>query len=237
LSAIPRLTSRVRKSGLTIAAEAGSERLRRAIRKNITEKSMLAGVTAAWRAGWRSVKIYFMVGLPGETDEDIDAIADLCRRLSETRRSVDGKRGAIHASVSWLVPRPHTPMQWSAMQPPEYFAAARRRLRSAARGSSVQFRFHNIQRSLLEAVIARGDRRVGQAIEAAWRKGARFDAWEEHFQWQRWTEAFEQVGIDPSFYAHRRRCPVELLPWDHIQTRLPRDFLLQERRRMLEALG
>jgi radical SAM family uncharacterized protein len=235
LAAIPKLTSRVRKSGLTIAAEAGSERLRRAIRKNITEAEMLDGVRAAWAAGWRSVKVYFLAGIPGETEEDLDAIFDLCRRLSDTRREVDGKRGSITASVSWLVPRPHTPMQWSAMATEEYCWGVRGRLREAARRSPVQFKFHHIERSLLEGVICRGDRRVGEAIEAAWRAGARFDGWGEHFDWSRWTAAFEQVGVDPAFYAHRERPTDELLPWEHIDSGRSKETLLAERERMLDG--
>ena len=236
LAAIPRLTSKVRKSGLTIAAEAGSSRLRRAIRKDITDESMLAGVAAAYRAGWRSVKVYFLAGLEGETDADVETIFDLCRRLSEARRGVDGQRGAITASISWLVPRPHTPMQWSAMRQAEYFWSVRRRLKALARRTPVQFKFHRIERSILECVIARGDRRVGEAIEAAWRLGARFDAWDEHFDCDKWTVAFEQTGIDPAFYAHRQRPLEELLPWDHIDSGFSRETLQAERARMLAAL-
>ncbi len=237
LAAIPRLTSQVRKSGLTIAAEAGSRRLRRAIGKDITEEKMLAGVTAAWQAGYRSVKVYFMAGLPGENDDDIDAIFDLCRRLSDTRKTVDGQRGAINASISWLVPRPHTPMQWSAMREAEYFWSVRRRLKERSRRSPVQFKFHMIERSILEGVIARGDRRVAEAIEAAWRAGARLDGWSEHFDWNKWAAAFEQTGIDPAFYAHRQRRLDEVLPWDHIAVARSRDALAAERQRMLAELG
>ena len=161
LKALPKLTSAVRKGGLTIAAEAGSDRLRRAIRKDISEEDMLAGVRAAYEAGWRKVKVYFMAGLPGETDADIEAIFDLCRRLSETGREVIGRPGAISASVSWFVPKPHTPMQWCAMRDAEYLLGVRRRLRELARRSAVSFKFHWVERSLLEGVIARGDRRVG----------------------------------------------------------------------------
>jgi len=237
LAAIPRLTSRVRKHGLTIAAEAAGERLRRALRKDISDESMLAGVRAAYRAGWRRVKVYFMAGLPGETDADVDAIFDLSRRLSEARKEVDGRRGAIIASVSWLVPRPHTPMQWEPMRRAEYFWSVRGRLRGLARRSAVQFRFHRIERSILEAVIARGDRRVGAVIEAAWRAGARFDAWNEYFDADRWAAAFEQVGIDPAFYAHRPRPPEELLAWDHVESCRSRQTLLAEREGMLAALA
>lgn len=237
LALIPKLTSRVRKSGLTIAAEAGSERLRRAIRKDITDLNMLEGVRAAWRAGWRSVKVYFMAGLPGETEQDIEAVFDLCRRLSESRKDVDGKRGAINASVSWLVPRPHTPMQWEAMRDAEYFWSVRRQLQRLSRGSAVQFKFHRIERSILEAVLARGDRRVGAAVEAAWRLGARFDGWNEYFDHEKWTAAFEQTGIDPAFYAHRDRPGGELLCWDHIDSGRSRQALLAERERMHAELA
>jgi radical SAM superfamily enzyme YgiQ (UPF0313 family) len=216
LAAIPKLTSEVRKHGMTIAAEAGSERLRQAIRKDITEASMLEGVTAAWRAGWRSVKVYFLAGLPGETPADIDAIFDLCLRLADTRRQVDGQRGSINAAVSWMVPRPHTPMQWSAMQTPDYFWSVRDRLKDLARRTPVQFRFHHIERSILEALIARGDRRLGQVIELAWRNGARFDGWDEYFDQAKWEAAFISAGVSVDFYTHRELTPGAVTPWSHI---------------------
>jgi len=237
LRLLPRLTSRVRKGGLTIAAEAASPRLRAAIGKDITDEDMLEGVRAAYREGFRSVKVYFLAGLPGEEQADVDAVFDLCLRLADARREVDGQRGAVSASVSWLVPKPHTPMQWCAMRRPDYFFAVRRRLREVSRRSPVRFRFHRIERSVLEAVICRGDRRVGAAIEAAWRAGARMDAWDEHFDYGKWDEAFRQTGIDPAFYAHRPLALDEPLPWSHVTCRRPVEFLRSEYRRMVEALG
>ncbi len=236
LRQLPKLTSEVRKGGLTIAAEAGSERLRTAIRKRITEDDMLAGVRAAYEAGWRSVKVYFMAGLPGETEEDLDAIASLCRRLSDVRKEVDGQRGAISASVSWFVPKPHTPMQWAPMRDADYFHSVRRRLRDLTQRSAVNVKFHFIERSLLEAVLARGDRRVGAAIEAAWRSGARLDSWDEHFDYARWTRAFEDTGIDPAFYAHRELPTDAPLPWSHIRCRREPALLLAEYQRLRDAL-
>jgi radical SAM family uncharacterized protein len=237
LAALPRLTSVVRKGGLTIAAEAGSPRLRQAIGKDIDDADMLAGVRAAYEAGWRHVKLYFMAGLPGESEADIDAIYDLCRRLSDARLAVDGRRGGITASVSWLVPKPHTPMQWCAMREAEYFFAVRRRLRELSRRSPVQFKFHRIERSILEAVIARGDRRLADAIEAAWRAGARMDAWEEHFDVALWQKAFAQTGIDPARIAHRA-LPLEApLPWSHIVPPVSDEFLQRQHQQMMEALG
>ena len=213
---LPSLTSEVRKGGLTIAAEAASEQLRRSIGKNITEDDMTAGVKAAYQAGWKRVKIYFLAGLPGETPADIDAIFHLCKKLSDTGREVMGHRGAISASVSWFVPKPHTPMQWCPMQTGEYFWSVRRRLIELSAKSAVNFKFHRIERSILEAVICRGQRPVADVIEAAWRNGARMDAWNEHFDHEKWDSAFEQTGIDPTEIAHRQIPPDAHLPWEHI---------------------
>ena len=237
LRQLPRLTSTVRKGGLTIAAEAGSERLRRAIRKRISEEDMLAGVRAAYEAGWRRVKVYFMAGLPGESEADIDAIYDLCLRLSETRKAVDGHPGAISASVSWLVPKPHTPMQWCPMRDAEYFFSVRRRLGELSRRSGVSFKFHRIERSGLEGLIARGDRRVGTVIEAAWRAGARMDSWNDHFNYDAWLAAFEATGLDPAEIGQRSLAPGGPLPWSHIRCGHSGAHLLAEYRRMQAEAG
>ena len=236
LKHLPRLTSTVRKGGLTIAAEAGTERLRRAIRKRITEEDMLAGVRAAYEAGWRRIKVYFMAGLPGETVEDIDAIYDLCLRLGRTRKDVDGQVGAISASVSWFVPKPHTPMQWCPMRDAEYFFSVRNRLRDLSRRSQVNFKFHRIERSGLEGAIARGDRRLGAVIEAAWRAGARMDAWDEHFTHDTWVAAFESAGIDPAALAQRTLDPAAPMPWSHIQCRWPVEHLRSQYDKMTTEL-
>ena len=237
LRQLPRLTNTVRKGGLTIAAEAGSERLRRAIGKHITEEDMLAGVRAAYEAGWRRVKVYFMAGLPGEGPDDIDAIYDLAVRLSEMRKDVDGQPGAISASVSWFVPKPHTPMQWCPMRDAEYFLAVRNRLKDLSRRSQVNFKFHRIERSVLEGVLARGDRRAGAVIEAAWRGGARMDAWNEHFSYDPWLAAFETVALDPAEIAHRALDPGDRLPWSHIRCRHSDDYLRKQYVRMMAELA
>lgn len=235
LKQLPKLTSNVRKGGLTIAAEAGSERLRRAMNKGITEADMIDGVRAAYEAGWRSVKVYFMAGLPGETDEDLAAMVDLCKRLAQTRREVDGHPGSISASVSWFVPKPHTPMQFAPMRDAEYFHHVRLTLRDLARRSPVQFKFHWIERSLLEVVLCRGDRRVGGLIEAAWRNGARFDGWTEHFNNDAWKKAFETTGLDPAEFC--QEIPTDApLPWSHIHCFRSPEKLLAEYARMQEEL-
>ena len=236
LRVLPALTSVVRKGGLTIAAEAASQRLREAIGKDISDEDMVAGVRAAYQAGWQRVKVYLMAGLPGETDADIDAMYDLCRRLSDARKDIDGRRGTISASVSWLVPKPHTPMQWCAMRDADYFLAVRRRLRERSHRSPVAFKFHRVERSLLEGVLCRGDRRIGSLIEAAWRGGARMDSWDDFFDYSKWTTAFEQTGIQAAEFLR----PFALdapLPWSHIAGPHGEEFLKNEYTRMMEVLG
>jgi len=234
---LPGLTSTVRKAGLTIAAEAGSQRLRSVINKQITEEDMITGVRAAYQAGWSRVKVYFMAGLPGETEEDIDSIFDLCMRLARARREVDGHVGSISASVSWAVPKPHTPMQWLGMREADYFWAVRGRLREMAQRSPVNFKFHYIERSLLEAVLCRGDRRVADVIEATWRNGARLDSWDEHFDYNNWLAGFKQTGIDAAFYAHRPLATDAALPWSHIKCYRSEEFLLREFYEMVRVAG
>ncbi|MBI5725239.1 MAG: TIGR03960 family B12-binding radical SAM protein [Planctomycetes bacterium] len=237
LKLLPALTSEVRKGGLTIAAEAGSRRLREAIRKEITEQDMIEGVKSAYRAGWRSVKVYFLAGLPGETPADIDEIFKLCLRLADARREVDGHRGSISASVSWLVPKPHTPMQWFGMKNAEYMLTVRKRLVEISRGSPVNFRFHRVERSLLEGLLCRGDRSVGRTIEQAWRNGARLDAWDEHWDYSKWATAFEQTGLDVVPYVHRELPPGAALPWSHIISPRGLDFLKAEHQRIIAAIN
>jgi radical SAM superfamily enzyme YgiQ (UPF0313 family) len=232
LEHLPKLTSTVRKGGLTIAAEAGSERLRRSIRKGITEEAMVAGVRSAYEAGWNKVKVYFIAGLPGETDDDLDEIVRLCLRLSDARREVDGKRGSINASVSWFVPKPHTPMQWSPMRSAEYFWHVRSVLRERTRRTPINMKFHFIEQSVLEGVIARGDRGVAEAIEAAWRAGARMDAWTEHFRWDLWQSALAGAGLDAADLAERGLDPELPTPWGHVRCHRGEEFLRREAGRL-----
>jgi radical SAM family uncharacterized protein len=233
LAELPRLTHVVRKTGMTIAAEAGSERLRRAIGKNITEADMIEAVKAGYAAGQHAIKVYFLAGLPGETEADIEAIFDLCMRLSLARKEVDNHKGAINASVSWFVPKPHTPMQWAPMASGEYFWSVRDRLLDLSRRSPVNFKFHFIERSQLEGVIARGDRRMGRAIQAAWRRGCVYDAWSEHFDPRLWAQAMDEAGIDPARTAQCEPDPAQPLPWSHIKCYRESAWLEKEYRAML----
>ena len=218
LAHVPWMVSAVRKSGLTIAVEAANDDMRHAMRKVVTDGDLLEGVTQAYKAGWKSVKLYFMAGFPGERPEDIDGILEISRKVSEVRRPVAGRPAQVTAAVGWLVPKAHTPLQWAAQAPAEYFHDVRRRLRALAKSQpgAVRIKTHNVERSVLEAVFARGDRRLGAVLEAAWNAGARFDGWDERFDSQLWARAFERTGLDPAWYAHRERSYDEVLPWSHL---------------------
>lgn len=228
LQHIPWMANSVRKSGLTIAAEAARDSMRAAIRKKVTDGNLFDGLRAFYKAGWRQSKVYFMVGFPGEVEDDIRGIYELSVQMSELRRETGGAPARVTASVSFLVPKPFTPFQWAAQPTLEYFQNARRLLAHLSRDGrrkAVRIKTHEPSRSVLEAVFARGDRRLGPAIERAWQLGARFDGWDECFDYHRWTRAFEDVGIDPAFYAHRERKPEEVLPWDHIHGGPRREYL------------
>ncbi|MCE5185491.1 MAG: TIGR03960 family B12-binding radical SAM protein [Planctomycetaceae bacterium] len=219
LALLPKMVTSVRKGGLTIAVEAASERLRQVINKPITDEDLKAAVLAAFEAGFLKVKLYFMVGFPGETEEDIIAIADLSQRLSGLRKDVDGKWAEINAAVSWLVPKPHTPFGGLGQRRRQYFEQARRLILDRKREKNmryVKFKFHEIERSILESAMGRGDRRLCDVIEGAWREGARFDLWNEGFDFGRWQRAFEQCGINLEEESARSFEPQERLPWAHL---------------------
>lgn len=239
LTDVPWMANSVRKSGLTIAVEAAADDMRAAIHKKVTDQGLFDGVKQAYRAGWKSVKLYFMAGFPGERPEDIEGIWDLCYQVSQARRELGMAPASVNAAVSWLVPKPHTPLQWAPQQTAEYFADVRATLRSIAarRRSAVHIKMHAVERSVLEAVFARGDRRLAPAIEAAYRLGARFDAWDETFQPQLWQRAFDQTGIDPAWYAHREHPSAEVLPWDHIASSSPREYLWHQYQDLLARLS
>jgi len=219
LQLLPKMVTSVRKGGLTIAVEAAGEKLRKVINKPITDEDLFSAVRAAFEAGFLKVKLYFMVGFPGETEDDIVAIADLAHRLSALRKDVDGKWADINAAVSWLVPKPHTPFGRLGQQNREYFENARRLILDRKRRENmrfVKFKFHEIERSILESAMGRGDRRLCDVIEWAWRDGARFDLWDEGFSYARWQQAFEQHGMNLEQEASRAFDPDEVLPWSHL---------------------
>jgi radical SAM superfamily enzyme YgiQ (UPF0313 family) len=219
LKLVPKLFTSVRKSGLTIAVEAAGERLRQIINKPLKDADLFAAVEEAYRAGWQKLKLYFMVGLPGETLDDVKEIVGLAHQLAKLRREVDGKTGNINITVSWFVPKPHTPLGWLPQRPRAYFEQARRLIldeKNRLRAKSLQFKFHDIRQSILEAALGRGDRRYAEILEAAWRRGARFDLWDECFDYARWQETFAERGLDLEEAAQRGFAPEEPLPWEHL---------------------
>ena len=218
---------KVRKSGLTLAPEAGTQRLRDVIDKNVTDEDLLGAAEAAFRCGWKRIKLYFMIGLPTETDEDIVAIARLASSVAKVGRRL-GIRPTVNVSVACLVPKSHTPFQWRAQDAVEEMERKQAVLRHAFKDGHVTLNWHDASTSHLEAILSRGDRRLGKAIIRAWQKGCRFDAWNEHFDCQKWMESLAEVGLDAGFYANRRREYEENLPWDHIDCGVSKQFLMSE---------
>ena len=210
---------KVRKSGLTFAAEAGSQRLRDVINKNITEDDLINACTYAFQGGWNNVKLYFMMGLPTETNADFDEMAQLCRNIAYCWRmnTPNRARGVrITASTSCFVPKPQTPFQWDAQATKAELDAKTEYLRKVMKTKNVTFRWHDSDTSYLEGVFARGDRRTGEALYTAWKSGCKMDGWEQCFSLEKWMEAFRACGLDPAFYANRQRPLDEVFPWDHI---------------------
>ena len=219
LKLLPQLLTSVRKGGLTIAVEAASEKLRQVVNKPLKDEDLFAAVEAAYRAGWQRLKLYFMVGLPGETAEDVKRIVQLSFELAKLRKKIDGKTGQINITVSWFVPKPHTPFGWLGQKPVSYFEQAKELIidqKKKLRAKFLQFKFHNIRCSVLESVIGRGDRRLCDVIEAAWRDGAKFDLWDECFDFEMWQRAFEKFGFDLENLAQRQFDSDEILPWEHL---------------------
>jgi len=227
LKLLPILVTSVRKSGLTIAVEAASERLRQIINKPLKIEDLFGAVEAAYQAGWQKLKLYFMVGLPGETQQDIKQIVQLSFQLAKLRkkacpersRRIDGKTAKINITISWLVPKPHTPFGWLGQKPIIYFEQAKQLIleeKRKLRAKFLQFKFHDINRSVLESAIARGDRRLCDVIEAAWQSGARFDLWDECFNYEIWQRAFDEFGLDVEELAQRQFDADEILPWEHL---------------------
>ena len=223
-----------RKSGLTFAPEAGTQRLRDVINKNVTQEELLASCRTAFAGGYSAVKLYFMLGLPTETDEDVLGIADLAARVMHAwRESASNKQRGVRITVStsWFVPKPHTAFQWEPQISKEEYQRRVKLLREAITTKTVTYNWHDPDTSFLEAVLARGDRRMCKVLEAAWRKGAKLDAWEEYFSLERWMEAFDECGLDPHFYANRQREKDEIMPWSVISSGVTEEYLWRELQR------
>ena len=223
---------KVRKSGLTFAVEGGSQRLRDAINKNVTEEDLLNTCRLAFEGGWNSVKLYYMLGLPTETDEDIVGIAEMANKVLHCWRTYakNKNRGVkITISTSCFIPKPHSPFQWEAQISTEEYLRRVNLLRSSITARNVVYNWHDAETSLIEAVLSRGDRRLADVIEKVWRTGGRLEAWTDYFRLERWHKAFEESGTDTWFYAQRERSTDEILPWDMIDVGVRREHLIRER--------
>ncbi|MFK4086501.1 TIGR03960 family B12-binding radical SAM protein [Kribbella sp. NPDC020789] len=236
-----------RRSGLTFAPEGGSDRMRKVINKMVTEEDLIRTVAAAYSHGWRQVKLYFMCGLPTETDEDVLAIADLAKKVIATGREASGRNDIrCTVSIGGFVPKPHTPFQWAAQLGVEETDARLAKLNAAIRSDkkyakAIGFRYHDGKPGIIEGLLSRGDRRVGRIIEAVWRDGGRFDGWSEHFSYERWISCTEQAlagePVDLAWYTTREREYAEVLPWDHLDSGLDRDWLWEDWQDSLEEDG
>lgn len=231
---------KVHKSGLTFAPEAGTQRLRDAINKNVTEEEVLRTSAQAFRGGWTAVKLYFMMGLPTETLDDIAGIAELAQKVvNEFYKNPDkpkGKGVTVSVSVASFVPKPFTPFQWEPQDTMELLVEKQKHLLENVHTHKIQVSWHQSKTSFLEGVFARGDRKLCDVIESAWRKGCKFDGWDEFFLFDKWTEAFKECGVDPSFYSNRRRDFNEILPWDHLDYGIRKEFLIAENKKAHESV-
>ena len=232
--------TKVRKSGLTFAPEAGTQRLRDAINKNVTEEELIRTCTTAFEGGYTTVKLYFMMGLPSETMEDIKGIADTAQRIVQLFYDLPnkpkGKGVQVSISCASFVPKPFTPFEFEPQDTGEELAKKQKYLLDCTRSNKMRVSYHDVKTSLLEAVLARGDRRLAPVIEHAWRNGCNFDGWGEHLKHGKWVEAMEACNIDMSFYANRKREYDEIMPWDHLDYGVSKEFLVRENKACFESL-
>lgn len=231
---------KVRRSGLTFAPEAGTQRLRDAINKNVTEEEIIRTATKAFDGGWTAVKLYFMMGLPTETLDDISGIAETAQKVVEcfyrNPNKPKGKGVTVSVSVASFVPKPFTPFQWEPQDTMDMLIEKQKHLMSNVKSHKIQVSWHQSQTSFLEGVLARGDRKLCEVIYKAWQKGCKFDSWDEYFDFDEWTEAFSECKVEPEFYANRRREFTEILPWDHLDYGVRKDFLIEENKKAHESV-
>jgi radical SAM family uncharacterized protein len=217
-----------RRSGFTLAPEAATEKMRQIINKPVSTQQVLDTAREVYSRGWPTLKLYFMIGHPSETLEDVQAIIDLCKAVLKEGRNVIGRRAKLHAGVSTFVPKPHTPFQWSPSDTKENILAKQELLKSQLRGKGLKLTWTDPDETMVEAWLSRGDRRLAEVVYQAWLNGAKFDAWKDQHDYQAWLDAFDQVGLDPDFYTHRNREVTEVLPWDHISTSVRKQFMVQD---------
>jgi radical SAM family uncharacterized protein len=224
-----------RQGGFTLAPEAATDRMRNSINKPIQSEQLIETAKAIYSRGWTTLKLYFMIGQPNETLEDVQAIADLCKAVILEGRKLIGKRAALHVGVSTFVPKPHTPFQWVCLDSLDSVLQKQNLLKDQLRGPGLKMTWSNSRETILEAVLSRGDRRLTGVIESAWRRGAKFDAWQDQFNFNAWMDALDEAKIDPAFYTSRERSFSEINPWDHINPGVSRRFLEREYQNSIEG--
>lgn len=217
-----------RRGGFTLAPEAATEKMRNTINKYVTHEELLETAHEIYSRDWRTIKLYFMIGHPMETLEDVQAIADLCKQVLAEGRKIHGKKASVNVGVSTFIPKPHTPFQWEPMDQLENVYEKLNLLRDQIRGAGLRLRWNNPKESIFEGYLSRGDRRMANVVELAWQKGAKFDAWMEHFKEDAWQEAMAEIGLDPEFFTYRKRSIDEVFPWEHIDVAVTKKFLTQD---------
>ncbi len=217
-----------RRSGFTLAPEAATERMREIINKPVSTEQLLETAREIYSRGWTNIKLYFMIGHPEETLEDVLAIVELCKAVLKEGEKIIGRKAKVTAGVSTFVPKPHTPFQWSPCDTMEQITAKQDLLKREMRGPGLKLNWNEPKETMLEAVLSRGDRRTAEAVYQAWKMGAKFDAWFEHFDYDRWLRAFERVGLDPAYFTHRERLIDEPFPWEHLSSTVRRKFLTED---------
>jgi len=225
-----------RQGGFTLAPEAATDRMRMMINKPISEQQLLETARAIYSRGWHTIKLYFMIGHPSETMDDVQAISDLCKVVLAEGRKIIGRRAELHAGVTTFVPKAQTPFQWVACDTVDSIKAKQKLLMKQLSGPGMKFNWTDPQVTMLESWLSRGDRRLSQVVYLAWKKGAHFDAWQDEFNFSAWQEAFEEAGLDPAFYTHRQRSMDEIFPWDHINAGVTKSFLKADYRMSLNGI-
>jgi radical SAM superfamily enzyme YgiQ (UPF0313 family) len=217
-----------KRGGFTLAPEAATEKMRNIINKYVTDEELLETAREIYSRGWRSIKLYFMIGHPNEEMEDVEAIIDLSHRVIAEGRKIHGNKAALNVGVSTFIPKPHTPFQWEPMGEVELLNEKIYLLRRELKGNGIKLRWSDPENSKFEGILSRGDRRIAEVVEKAWRNGAKFDAWQDKLEWDAWRDAMAEENLDPDFYTHRKRTIDEVFPWEHIDVALTRRFLTQD---------
>ncbi len=217
-----------RQGGFTLAPEAATDRMRSIINKPISEDQLLTTASEIFSRGWQTIKLYFMIGHPSETIEDVQAIVELCKKVLQVGKQAIGNRAKVHAGVSTFVPKPHTPFQWVATDSINQITEKQTLLRQELRGKGLKLTWNDPRETMLEAWLSRGDRRLSQVIHTAWKNGVKFDAWQDFHNYETWINAFEEHGLDPEFYTNRARRTDEVFPWEHLNAGVKKSYLLKE---------